>query len=369
MKKKGISEIARMANVSIGTVGRALLGSKGVSPSTRARILAIAEAISYKPDVAARALSRRRAKIRIGVCLPSTFFYFTQLRDGILDEARRFEHLGIELRLRYTERIGIGEADRLAELIAEPVRALIVVPGDPQGLAPVINDAEAKGLRVVCVDSDVAASSRSMAVSVDAEVSGRMVAEVMGWFLPPGAEVAIITGHTKVELQRQKAEGFCQFFPQVCAGGKVVEIVDTWDEDEAMRESFALLERQKQLSGIFVRTGACLPVCRALSVLGLAGQIRMITTDLSPEMVPYFEKGVISASINGRPYVQGQMAMRLLVDHLVWGNSFPSQTRLNPHIVLRSNLHLFREVRPRGTSEPAAFHPGRPQAVNRAAHD
>jgi LacI family transcriptional regulator len=254
-------------------------------------------------------------------------------------------------------------------LIAEPVRALIVVPGDPQGLVPVINEAEAKGIRVACVDSDVAASSRSMAVSVDAEVSGRMAAEVMGWFLSPGAEVAIITGHTNVELQRRKAEGFCQFFPQVCAGGKVVAIVDTWDEDEAMRESFALLERQKRLSGIFVRTGACLPVCRALSVLGLAGQIRMITTDLSPEMVPYFEKGVISASINGRPYVQGQMAMRLLVDHLVWGHSFPSHTRLNPHIVMRSNLHLFREVKPRGSSEPAAFLPARPQVVNRAAHD
>jgi len=101
MKKNGIREIARLANVSIGTVGRALLGRKGVSESTRERILSIAQAIGYKTNLAARALSRGKTPIRIGVCIPRELhYYFDQLRDGILDEAHRFEHLGIELNLR-----------------------------------------------------------------------------------------------------------------------------------------------------------------------------------------------------------------------------------------------------------------------------
>jgi LacI family transcriptional regulator len=197
MKKNGIPEIAQMANVSIGTVGRALLGRKGVSESTRQRILSIAEAIGYKPNLAARALSKGRSQIRVGVCVPRELhYYFDQLRDGILDEAHRFEHLGIQLDLRCTERLGVGEADRLWELVSEGVRALIVAPGDPQGLLPVINEAESKGIRVVCVDSDVRASSRSVLVSVDAEASGGMAAELMGRFLDSGAEVAN-HGHAK----------------------------------------------------------------------------------------------------------------------------------------------------------------------------
>lgn len=348
MKRNGIPEIAQMANVSIGTVGRALLGRKGVSQSTRERILSIAEAVGYQPNLAARALSKGRTRIRIGVCIPRALrYYFDQLRDGILDEARRFEHLGIELVPRHTERLGVGEADRLSELVAEGVQALVVTPGDPEALAPVVNEAESRGIRVICVDSDVQASSRSTVVSVDAEVSGKLAAELMGRFLDPGAEVAMITGMPNVELHRQKAAGFRELFPQVCEGGKLVEIVDTLDdEDDPMRKCFSLFERWKSLSGVYVRTGNCLPICRAISVLGLTGKIVLITTDLFREMIPYFENGAIQASINGRPYMQGQMAVRLLVDHLVRGHSLPSCYRLNPQVVLRSNLHLFREVRP-----------------------
>ena len=348
MNKKGIPEIARMANVSIGTVGRALLGRKGVSQSTRQRILSLAEAIGYRPNLAARALSKARTHIRVGVCIPRELhYYFDQLRDGILDEARCFEHLGIELSLRYTEHLGVGEADRVSELVAEGVQTIILAPGEPEGLVPVINEAESKGIRVICVDSDVQASSRSTVVSVDAKVSGSMAAELMGRFLDPCAEVAMITGMSNVELHRQKAAGFCELFPQLCERGKVVEVVDTLDEeDDPMRKCFALLERRKSIRGIYVRTGNCLPICRAISVLGLVGKVVLITTDLFREMIPYFENGAIQASINGRPYLQGQLAMRLLVDHLVWGHSLPSHYHLNPQVVLRSNLHLFREVKP-----------------------
>ena len=350
MKKNGIPEIARLAGVSIGTVDRALLDRKGVSESTRERILSIAEAVGYKPNLAARALSKGRTQIRVGVCIPQELhYYFHQLRDGILDEAHRFEHLGIDLNLdlRNTARLGVGEPQRLSELVADGVQALIVAPGDPEGLLPAINEAESKGIRVVCVDSDVQASSRSLLVSIDAEASGRMAAELMGGFLDSGAEVAIITGMANVELHRQKAAGFREVFPQVCEGGKVVEIVETLeDEDDPMRKCFALLERRKSLSGIYVRTGNCLPICRAISVLGLTGKITLITTDLFSEMIPYFENGAIQASINGRPYKQGQMAMRFLFDHLFRDHNLPACHCLNPQVVLRSNLHLFREVRP-----------------------
>ena len=283
--------------------------------------------------------------MRVGVCIPRELhYYFEDLRTGILDEAGRLEHMGIELRV--TGHPGFNEeASRASELIADGVRALIIAPGDPKALRPVINEAESKGIRVICVDSDVESSSRSMLVATDTEVSGRLAAELMGRFLDPGAEVAVITGLPIVKGHRLKTAGFRQLFPQICKGGRVVEVVDTLDdEDDPMRKCIALLERRKSLRGIFVRTGNCLPICRLISALGLSGKVQVITSDLFREMVPYFEKGVIQASVNGRPYMQGQIAMRLLADHLIRGDSLPTCRLLNPQVVLRSNLHLFREV-------------------------
>ena len=60
-------------------------------------------------------------------------------------------------------------------------------------------------------------------------------------------------------------------------------------------------------------------------------------------MVPYFSNGTIDASMHQRPYRQGQLAVRSLAEHLLHDAELPATHYLNPGIILRSNLHLFRE--------------------------
>lgn len=89
----------------------------------------------------------------------------------------------------------------------------------------------------------------------------------------------------------------------------------------------------------------CLPVCYALTACGLARKVRLIATDLFKEMIPFFEKQTIHASIHQRPYVQGQTAVRLIMEHILHDSPIPTAHYLNPAIVMRSNLYLFRETR------------------------
>jgi LacI family transcriptional regulator len=347
MKKNGIREVARLANVSISTVDRAFHGRNGVGESTRGRILQIARALGYRPSLAARMLSVGPTLVRIGVAIPrEVHFYFDQLRDGLLAEARRFEELGVEVVYRPTERLGMHGVETVSELINCGIQGLIVAPGEPGRLVPIIDEAERRGIRVICVDTDAPGSSRSTVVGVDAKASGRLAAELMGRYLEPGSRVAIVTGTLQVDHHRKKAEGFCELFPQLCEGGSVIDVIEAHDdEDEAFRKSFALLEATESLAGIYVNTGNCLPVCRAIGARELSGKIQLVTTDLFKEMVPYFEKGTIFASINGRPYAQGQIAMRLALDHFVHGRSLPPHYYLAPEVVMRSNLYLLREIR------------------------
>ena len=88
-EKHGIHRIAEMANVSIGTVDRALHGRGGIKETTRKRILQIAQQIGYSPNLAARALSVAKSRVRIGVCIPKEIhFFYDQLWGGVQDEAR-----------------------------------------------------------------------------------------------------------------------------------------------------------------------------------------------------------------------------------------------------------------------------------------
>ena len=362
-RKVSVHDIARLAHVSIGTVDRALHGRKEISGETRKRILHIAHELGYKPNLAARLLAVGRAPLCIGVCIPREIhFFYDQVRHGILEEARRFESLGVSILYRPVPRLGAGEFERVRELLDSDVRALILAPGDPRGLAPLIEEAERRRIHVLCVSTDAVGSSRSTVICVDPELNGGCAAELMAKFVVPNSRVAIVTGMLQVEDHRRKTKGFCEAFPRFCKGGEVIEVIENHeDEEEARQKCASLLDRFPSIDGLYVSTVNCLPVCAALGAAGLSGKVRLITTDLFPKMVPYFKNGTISASIYQRPHMQGQAAVRLAVDHIVNGVPIPPAYYLNPQIVLQSNLSLFREIssaRVAERVEPANESPG-----------
>jgi LacI family transcriptional regulator len=345
--RRGIHLIAEMASVSIGTVDRALHGRGGIKESTRQRILQIARQISYTPNLAARALSVAKASARIGVCIPREIhFFYDQLWGGVLDEARRVEQLGIQFLHRPVHALGEGDTNAFKELLQAGVDGIIVTAGNPKGLTPLINAAEEKGVRVVCVSTDAPESRRSSIVCVEPWLNGCLAGELMGKFVPPSSKVAIVAGMLSAEDHRKKTDGFSEAFPHHCPGGKVISVIEGHeDEDESFQKTFDLLRRVPSIAGLYVNTVNCLPVCRALAARGLAGKVKLITTDLFSEMASYFQRGTITASIYQQPHRQGQIAVHLMTDHLTNKVPLPPAMHLSPGVVMSSNLSLFREMR------------------------
>ena len=147
--------IAELADVSIGTVDRALHGRGGIKEATRQRILQIARRIGYTPNLAARALSVARTSTRIGVCMPREIhFFYDELWSGVLDEARRVAQFGVQFLNRPVQVLGEGDTEALSELVQSGVNGIILTAGNPTGLKPLMDEAEERGIPVVCVSTD-----------------------------------------------------------------------------------------------------------------------------------------------------------------------------------------------------------------------
>ena len=348
-KRSGIPLIAELAGVSIGTVDRALHRRPGINDETRQKVLDIAKKIGYRPNLAARSLSTGR-RIRIGVCVPQEIRYFyNEMWEGINAEIRRYSDRGIEFLLRPVPELGKGERPAFRALLEKGVQGIVVTPGNPDSMTPLIDAAEEGGVRVLCVSTDAPASKRSSIVCVEPRLNGLIAGELMAKFVPKRSEVAIITGMLKTVDHREKAEGFTKSFTSCCPGGTVVATIEGHeDADESFRKTRKLLKRTPDLAGIYVNTVNCLPVCHALSAAGLEGKVRVIATDLFREMAPLFKAAIIDASMHQRPYRQGQIAVRTLAEHLLHDTDLPATHYLNPGIILRSNLHLFRETGGKG---------------------
>jgi LacI family transcriptional regulator len=280
--------------VSIGTVDRALHDRPGISPATRSLVLSLAEKLGYRPNLAARLLSSRRRR-RIAVLFPREIASFWDLvRDGVFDVARSMQHNAVEVVYRPHPTLHEGEVEALEEALREDFQGILLAPGQPARLAPLIREAGRRGVAVVCVNTDAPESERLCTVSVDASACGGLAGELMGRFLGGQGRVVVVTGFSST--------------------------ID--------------------LAGVYVTTANSPPVMRALAARKHGARATTITSDLFPALVPLIQTGHIAATIDQRPWIQGQIAFRTMYSHLIEGVRPPAFVRLAPHVVMRSNLSL-----------------------------
>jgi LacI family transcriptional regulator len=339
-----VRQIAEALGVSIGTVDRALHDRPGINPETRARVLDTARTLGYRPNLAARFLSSAR-QIRIAVNFPRELASFWDLvREGLLDTARAFEANGVEVVYRSYPGHGEGEREALLEALDDQVHGIIMVPGFPERLTDLIHAAAQRGIPLVYVNTDAPGTQRLTVIWADPLTNGALVAELMGHLLGGRGRVMPVTGHLNTVEHARKLEGFQTALATLWPAVDVAAVVEGHeDEREAYERCRERLAGDRSVSGVYVSTANSPPVVRAIRDEGLAGRVKVVATDLYPALAPLIESGAVAATIDQRPWVQGQMAFQTLYRYIVHDVVPPPAVGLSPHVVMRANLKLLLE--------------------------
>jgi LacI family transcriptional regulator len=337
----GIKDIAKALCVSIGTVDRAIHSRGGINPITKERVLKMAQTLGYRPNLAARYLKAPR-QVRVAVNLPERIgSFYDAVRAGIRDAARPFQ-AGVELQFRTHPVLGEGDEELFREVLEDGSKGLIISPGHPAQLKVWIRRAAQKRIPVVCVVTDAPGTERLTAVSTDSFVSGGMVAELLHLIVRDSGTIAVFTGDLSTIDHSEKVRGFKHSLSSFNGSLSISNVIETHDDESAAySQARGLLAHDDSLKAIYVSTANSMTVIQALEELDPERRIALVTTDLFPQLVPFLKSGRILATIYQRPEAQGRMAFEALHHFLVEGRCPPHRIKLNPHIVMRSNLELF----------------------------
>lgn len=330
-----------MLGISTGTVDRAIHSRRGINPITKERVLKMAQTLGYKPNLAARYLKSPR-QIRLSINLPARIgSFYNAVRAGIHDAASPFQ-AGVELRFRTHPALGEGEEDLFREALEDGSKGLIISPGHPAQLKVWIRRAAQKRIPVVCVVTDAPGTERLTAVSTDSFVSGAMVAELLHLIVRDSGSVGVFTGDLSTMDHSEKIRGFKHSLTSLNAAFAISNVIETHDDEgAAYSQARKLLARDHSIRALYVSTANSMTVIQALEELDPERRIALVTTDLFPQLVPFLKSGRVLATIYQRPEAQGRMAFEALHHFLVEGRCPPPKLKLNPHIVMRSNLELF----------------------------
>ncbi|MEA4823200.1 MAG: substrate-binding domain-containing protein [Clostridiaceae bacterium] len=332
IKRATIKDVAAAQGVSLSTVNKALYGKPGVSPQRRAEILAAADALGYHPNRAA--LSLARARIRIGVVIPSDWpSYHEPMKNGILRAFADLRDFFVTGDIRYYD--AEHDAPRQVAALFSTLRtsgcdAVIFCPGERYPYVDALADAEGHHLPVAIVGDARPDAPCLFTVQPDIPACAALAANLLTLSTPPDAPLAVVGGFADLAPHTQKAAVFEQSVRR-----PVYRIFAMDKDDNAYEKVLACLGEVPDLAGIYISTSVGDGVCRA--VIDSTRPIRVAATDLSPSLKAYLDSGVIDGIIYQNTYLQGALAVLTLVDYLTL-RVLPSPVRsVSPKLFLRAN--------------------------------
>lgn len=252
-----ITDLARIAGVSPGTVSRALAGKSLVNTKTREKIEAIAREHGFRPNQMASGLRRQKTGV-IGVVIPMGHDSRQQISDGFFMTllgflADELTQEGYDLMLR---RVVPGDdADWLDRFIGSGMIDGVIVIGQSDQFA-LIEDV-ADGYLPMVVWGNHKEGQRHCVVGTDNRLGGRMAVERL---IAAGARRLAFLGDTGPMEFAARFAGACDAAARL--GVEIIALPTHLSPDRASEEIAGhLAATQGQVDGIFAATDTLAALC------------------------------------------------------------------------------------------------------------
>ncbi len=313
-KKLSITDIARAAGVSRGTVDRALHGRGGISEETRQRISHVCRDLRYRVNMSGRALGLKKAVRLLGV-IPENFF-FAKLEQGMKTAISEYQEFGFALDLAvahttYDNSDGVKQALNYA--LEQQYDAVIIETINESEVEGILNQLNEAGIHIVTVGTELMTSGWTGHIGSDNVRIGRIGAELVLKLLRRTGTVALTSGFADSTTQKERARGF----HEVISRDKGVTVAGRYEYRNNRELAGAItydIVHGKSADAIFVSNAYGHLIAEAICQMKHQGEVVLVTCDRSLEIDEFIRQGVIDATICQSPFKQGYEAIKLVME-------------------------------------------------------
>lgn len=336
-----IKDIAKAANVSRGTVDRALNDRGGVNPDVAAQIKSIAAELGYKPNTIAKALATHANPIRLGVLINSLGNpFFDKVLAGIQHAQENLRDFGISIETRkirgYDPQRQLHELKMLRE---SEIDGLVVTPVSDGKVREELNSMIRAGIQVVCCNLDIEDVNYQAYIGCDYYCSGQTAGEIIGTTVHGPANLAIITSSHALyyhEMRVRGAESVLQQYPNI----HICEYIEAGDdEDISYHEVKRLLRQNKKIDVLYFVTGGTTGGLQAIHELDQESRLKVYAFDQIPAVIEDLKSGLVVATIDQQPFTQGQTAVRTVFDAIL-SKQTPTRRRIITELNIKNRYNI-----------------------------
>ena len=339
-KQYTIKDIAKLANVSKGTVDRVLHKRGKVSQAALDKINAVLDKIDYQPNLMARNL--KNSKI-YHICIllpnPETHNYWKPCVDGINEAKSEFKSFNTKVEVFFFEPTSTESFLEVNKsVLKSPPDAVLLVPIFHKEALDVIESYNSAGIIASTFNNQINSNSITSFVGQNLFQSGRVAARLLDLLLHKGTIVIIHIDEdyeNAIHMQ-EKEKGFRDYFTNLKDSS--FQIITFKLKHPKFKSTLTdFLETNSNIDGIFVTTSKAYQVAKIISTKDK--KIALVGYDLLEANMNYLNNRVINFLINQNPKRQAYLSTANLIEYFIFNKKLPKEKFLPIDIITTENAN------------------------------
>jgi len=346
-KRIRIKDIAALAGVSAGTVDRVLHNRGEVSEKSREKVEKVLQEMQFKPNFHASALANKRS-YRLACLIPeyADGEYWEAVEKGIRTASDEFRDLNISISVLYFDQFNpLSYRDGLNRLSLTLSDGWMIAPAYEKETCEWAEEGHIHA-PFVFIDSQVPGLTPLSFFGPQSFVSGQMAARLLFPEYCPPTPVVMFQSlrHGQIASQQvvQRKRGFETYmhthFPELPL--YTLEF-DPDSAPQAQKKVQRFLQHYPE-----IETGVIFNSRAYLITPLLAGRpnFNLLGYDLLPRNVQALKEGSIRFLLSQRPHTQGYLAIKALVDHILFKKEIPPEHYMPIDILQTDNINYFLDL-------------------------
>jgi len=345
-----IKDIAKLANVSVGTIDRVIHDRGEVSESTRKRVKAILRELNYQPDIFASTLASKKTSF-FSVLMPvadNGNSFWNAPGKGIDKAVKELSHFGIQVKkFMFNQFDRDSFAAKAFDLLADTCDGVLFAPVFFDDSIKFIRECHKKNLPVVLFNSLINDIPICCYIGQDSEKSGYLGAKLIHYGLHGPGDLLVINiapmkdNYDQILSREQSFRRYFSEHPEIKV--KIHTIMITHTSEEKISKDLKTVFSEKKVKGIFVTNSRVSNVAGFISNKKIGG-IRLVGYDLLPENIRYLKKGVIDFLVSQRPEEQGYLGIMTLFNYVVLRKKVEPKQFIPIDIITKENIDYYEYI-------------------------
>ena len=319
-----IKDIARLADVSVGTVDRVIHGRSGVSEASRKRVEEILKQLDYQPNMYASALASNK-KYTFACLLPKHLEgeYWTDVEKGINKALSTYSDFNTTVKTTYYDPYDYHSfVDASNDIVAQHPDGVMVAPTILKYTQIFIEQLTELDIPYIYIDSNIKEIPPLAFFGQNSRQSGYFAARMLMLLARDEKEIVIFRkiheGIVGSNQQENREKGFRQYMKEYHPSCNILELdlhAERNDEDALMLDAF-FQQHPTVRNGITFNSKVYIVGEYLLN--RNKSDFNLIGYDLLERNVACLKQGSVYFLIAQQPELQGYNGIKALCDHLIF---------------------------------------------------